>query len=111
MSADSTCQWLNYGLLLLTLPVLVYSGREFYVSAWNGFAHRTANMDTLIAVGTGAAFLYSLAATVVPGFFTSRGPDARSVLRHHGHHHCPDSAGQGAGAAGQNPKPRPPSRP
>ncbi|UOQ74860.1 heavy metal translocating P-type ATPase [Hymenobacter cellulosilyticus] len=66
-------QWLNYGLLLLTLPVLLYSGREFYTSAWNGFRHRAANMDTLIAVGTGAAFLYSLAATVVPGFFTSRG--------------------------------------
>ena len=66
-------QWLNYLLLLLTLPVLAYSGREFYVSAWNGFRHRAANMDTLIAVGTGAAFLYSLAATVVPGFFTSRG--------------------------------------
>jgi len=66
-------QWLNYALLLLTLPVLLYSGREFYVSAWNGFQHRAANMDTLIAVGTGAAFLYSLAATVVPSFFTSRG--------------------------------------
>jgi len=66
-------QWLNYLLLLLTLPVLLYSGREFYVSAWNGFRHRAANMDTLIAVGTGAAFLYSLAATVVPSFFTRRG--------------------------------------
>ncbi|MBC6698196.1 heavy metal translocating P-type ATPase [Hymenobacter puniceus] len=66
-------QWLNYGLLLLTLPVLLYSGREFYVSAWNGFRHRAANMDTLIAVGTGAAFLYSLAATVVPGWFTRQG--------------------------------------
>ncbi len=66
-------QWLNYLLLLLTLPVLLYSGREFYVSAWNGFRHRAASMDTLIAVGTGAAFLYSLAATLVPGFFTSRG--------------------------------------
>jgi Cu+-exporting ATPase len=66
-------QVLNYVLLLLTLPVLLYSGREFYVSAWNGFRHRTANMDTLIAIGTGAAFLYSMAATIVPGFFTSRG--------------------------------------
>ena len=66
-------QWLNYLLLLLTLPVLLYSGREFYGSAWNSFKHRAANMDTLIAVGTGAAFLYSLAATVVPDFFTSRG--------------------------------------
>ncbi|WP_324679905.1 heavy metal translocating P-type ATPase [Hymenobacter sp. GOD-10R] len=73
MMARINMQWLNYALLLLTLPVLLYSGREFYVSAWNGFKHRAANMDTLIAVGTGAAFLYSLAATVVPGFFTSRG--------------------------------------
>ncbi|MGI4743163.1 MAG: heavy metal translocating P-type ATPase [Janthinobacterium lividum] len=66
-------QWLNYGLLFLTLPVLLYSGREFYESAWNGFKHRAANMDTLIAVGTGAAFLYSLAATVVPGWFMRQG--------------------------------------
>ncbi|RYU77670.1 heavy metal translocating P-type ATPase [Hymenobacter persicinus] len=66
-------QWLNYALLLLTLPVLLYSGREFYSSAWNGFKHRSANMDTLIAVGTGAAFLYSLATTVAPGFFMRHG--------------------------------------
>ncbi|GAB2954517.1 heavy metal translocating P-type ATPase [Hymenobacter coalescens] len=66
-------QVLNYVLLLLTLPVLLYSGREFYASAWNGFKHRAANMDTLIAVGTGAAFLYSLAATVAPGWFMHRG--------------------------------------
>ena len=66
-------RWLNYGLLLLTLPVLLYSGREFYSSAWNGFKHRAANMDTLIAVGTGAAFLYSLAATLAPGFFEQHG--------------------------------------
>ena len=66
-------QWLNVALLVLTLPVLLYSGREFYVSAWKGLRHGTANMDTLIAIGTGAAFLYSLAATLVPGFFASRG--------------------------------------
>ncbi|MCC2547444.1 heavy metal translocating P-type ATPase [Hymenobacter sp. BT175] len=66
-------QALNYGLLVLTVPVLLYSGREFFSSAWNSFRHGTATMDTLIALGTGAAFLYSLAATVAPGFFTSRG--------------------------------------
>jgi Cu+-exporting ATPase len=66
-------QWLNYLLLVLTLPVMLYSGREFYVSAWNGLRHRTANMDTLVAVGTGAAFFYSLAATMAPHFFMSRG--------------------------------------
>ena len=63
----------NYALLALTLPVVLYSGREFYSSAWNGLRHRSANMDTLIAVGTGAAFLYSLAATVAPGFFVRHG--------------------------------------
>ena len=66
-------QWLNYGLLLLTLPVLLYSGREFYVAAWKALRHGTATMDTLIAVGTGAAFLYSLAATLAPGFFHRQG--------------------------------------
>jgi len=66
-------QWLNYGLLLLTLPVLLYSGREFYVAAWKALRHGTATMDTLIAVGTGAAFLYSLAATLTPGFFHRQG--------------------------------------
>ncbi|RSK38842.1 heavy metal translocating P-type ATPase [Hymenobacter perfusus] len=64
---------LNYVLLALTLPVLLYSGREFYVSAWNGLRHRTASMDTLIAVGTGAAFLYSLAATLIPHWFMQHG--------------------------------------
>ncbi|WP_201985473.1 heavy metal translocating P-type ATPase [Hymenobacter rubidus] len=64
---------LNGALLLLTLPVLLYSGRDFYRSAWNSLLHRAATMDTLIALGTGAAFLYSLAATLAPGFFTSRG--------------------------------------
>jgi Cu+-exporting ATPase len=65
--------WLNYGLLALTLPVLLFSGREFYASAWKGLRHRSANMDTLIALGTGAAFLYSLAATVAPGYFARHG--------------------------------------
>ena len=64
---------LNYSLLLLTLPVVLYSGREFYVAAWNGLRHRTASMDTLIAVGTGAAFLYSLVATVAPQLFRQHG--------------------------------------
>ena len=66
-------QVLNYGLLVLTLPVLLFSGREFYVSAYNAFLHRTANMDTLIAVGTGAAFAYSVVATVAPALFEQHG--------------------------------------
>ncbi|GAA4509319.1 heavy metal translocating P-type ATPase [Hymenobacter ginsengisoli] len=64
---------LNYVQLALTLPVIFYCGREFYVSAWNGLQHRTASMDTLIAVGTGAAFLFSLVATLLPGWLTNQG--------------------------------------
>ncbi|HEY6110188.1 MAG TPA: heavy metal translocating P-type ATPase, partial [Gemmatimonadales bacterium] len=60
-------------LLGLTLPVLLWSGRRFYKGAWSGFRHRTADMNTLIAVGTGAAFLYSVIATLVPGVFTRAG--------------------------------------
>ena len=67
---------LNWLLLVLTLPVLLYSGRSFFVAAWKTFRHRTATMDTLVAVGTGAAFLYSLLATVAPGWLTRRGVPA-----------------------------------
>ena len=64
---------LNILLLILTLPVVFYSGREFYVAAWKGLRHGTASMDTLVAVGTGAAFLFSLVATLAPAWFSSRG--------------------------------------
>ena len=66
-------RWLKVGLALLTLPVMAWSGRQFYRGAWAGFRHRTADMNTLIAVGTGAAFLYSLVATLAPGVFTRAG--------------------------------------
>ncbi len=45
--------------LVLTLPVLFYAGRGFFQDAWSAARHRSANMNTLIAMGTGAAFLYS----------------------------------------------------
>jgi Cu+-exporting ATPase len=66
-------EWIKLGLALVTLPVVVWSGKQFYVGAWRGFRHRSADMNTLIAVGTGAAFLYSLVATVAPGLFTRAG--------------------------------------
>src|SRR5439155_1289555 len=56
-------EWVKRGLALLTLPVVVWWGRQFYRGAWSGFRHRTADMNTLIAVGTGAAYVYSLVAT------------------------------------------------
>ncbi len=63
---------LSYGLLFLTLWVMLWAGRHFYTRAWTAFRHHSADMNTLIAVGTGAAFLYSVLATVWPDFFLSR---------------------------------------
>jgi Cu+-exporting ATPase len=53
-------------LLVATLFVMAWAGRHFYTRAWKGLRHRSADMNTLIAVGTGAAFVYSAAATFTP---------------------------------------------
>lgn len=71
--AASDPQLLKLGMLVITILVMLFSGRQFYVGAWRGFQHRTADMNTLIAVGTAAAFLYSAVATLVPWVFTSAG--------------------------------------
>ena len=68
--------WMPWLLLVATVGVMVTAGRHFYVRAWSAFRHHSADMNTLIALGTGAAFLYSLIATVTPAFFTSRGVPA-----------------------------------
>ena len=64
---------LTWTLLVVTLGVMLWAGRHFYTRAWAAFRHRAADMNTLVAVGTGAAFLYSVIATVAPGYFLSRG--------------------------------------
>ena len=64
---------LAWALLVLTISVMGWAGRHFYTSAWAAFRHHAANMDTLVAVGTGAAFLYSVVATAAPGFFLRHG--------------------------------------
>ncbi len=66
-------EWIKRGLAVVTLPVLFWSGQQFFRGAWSGFRHRTADMNTLIAVGTGAAYAYSLVATAAPGLFTRAG--------------------------------------
>ena len=68
--------WAPWVLLALTTGVMLSAGRHFYVRAWSAFRHHSADMNTLIAVGTGAAYLYSVIATVSPSFFTSRGVPA-----------------------------------
>ena len=52
--------------LALALPVVVYGGAPFYSAAWNAARHLRSDMNTLIAVGTGTAFAYSLVATAMP---------------------------------------------
>ena len=54
---------------VVTLPVLAWSGRQFFESAWNGLRNHNTNMDTLVALGTGAAWAYSAVAVAAPGLF------------------------------------------
>ncbi|NJM11775.1 MAG: heavy metal translocating P-type ATPase, partial [Synechococcaceae cyanobacterium SM1_2_3] len=56
--------WIVVGLL--TLAAMIYSGGHFFMGAWRQFRHHSANMDTLIALGTGAAWLYSMLVTLFP---------------------------------------------
>ena len=61
-----TSQWVWLGIGLLTLAVLATAGRHFFVGAWKAFRNHNANMDTLIALGTGAAWVYSMAVVLIP---------------------------------------------
>lgn len=65
--------WINLGIL--TLGVMIATGGHFYIGAWKAFRHHNANMDTLIALGTGTAWLYSI---VVAGF-----PEALPEMARH----------------------------
>ena len=56
--------WLVVGVI--TLAVMYFSGRHFYVGAWRSFKSHSANMDTLIALGTGTAWLYSMVVVFIP---------------------------------------------
>ncbi|HEX2168249.1 MAG TPA: heavy metal translocating P-type ATPase, partial [Longimicrobiales bacterium] len=69
VSADML-RWL---LLVITTPVLLWSGRHFFRGAYSGLLHGTADMNTLIALGTGSAYAFSVVATVAPGLFTRAG--------------------------------------
>ena len=55
--------------LVLSVPIVLWAGWPFFVRAWQSVVHRSPNMWTLIGLGTGAAFVYSVAATVAPQAF------------------------------------------
>ncbi|MBW4663126.1 MAG: heavy metal translocating P-type ATPase [Chroococcus sp. CMT-3BRIN-NPC107] len=67
--------WLhNYWLQLVsTAPVQFWCGKAFYIGTWKALQRHAATMDTLIALGTSAAYFYSVFATVFPSFFTTQG--------------------------------------
>ncbi len=66
----------NWIMMALTLPEILIFGRDFYTHAYKQLRHGRANMDTLVAVSTGVAFLFSLFNTIWPEYWTSRGLEA-----------------------------------
>ncbi|QVY65893.1 cation-translocating P-type ATPase [Polaribacter sp. Q13] len=63
----------NWIMMALALPVLFYSGSEFYTIAWKRLKKFSTNMDTLVALSTGIAFLFSVFNTLNPQYFLSKG--------------------------------------
>jgi Cu+-exporting ATPase len=59
----------NYIMLALATPLQFWIGWRFYRGLWDGINAKASNMDTLIAIGTSAAYLYSAIVTIVPGYF------------------------------------------
>ncbi|MFO7922706.1 MAG: heavy metal translocating P-type ATPase [Bacteroidales bacterium] len=65
--------WANWIMMVLTFPVITILGRDFFIIAWKKARYAEANMDTLVAVGTGSAFLFSVFNTLFPGYLLARG--------------------------------------
>ncbi len=63
-------RWIS---LVLTIPILFWLGRSFFVNAWKQAKYGKANMDTLVALSTGVAFIYSVFNTLFPDFWHTRG--------------------------------------
>ena len=57
----------NYAMLALATPLQFWIGWRFYMGLWDGIKAKASNMDTLIAIGTTAAYLYSAIVTISPG--------------------------------------------
>ncbi|GAA4838859.1 heavy metal translocating P-type ATPase [Algivirga pacifica] len=68
-----TIPFAPYLMFLLTLPTIFYSGKDFFVTAYRQAKHGSANMDTLVAMGTGVAFLFSAAQTFFPNWSGTQG--------------------------------------
>jgi len=66
----------NYIMWALATPVVLIFGQQFFIGAWKQAKHRSANMDTLVALSTGVAYLFSMFNTLFPQFWESRGLEA-----------------------------------
>lgn len=66
----------NEIMWLFSTPVVLWLGRDFFINAWKQAKHRSANMDTLVALSTGIAYLFSVFNMVYPEFWESRGLEA-----------------------------------
>lgn len=70
MVIDSTTSQISWGIIgLITLALLVTAGKDFYINSWKAFLHHRATMDTLVSLGTGAAWLFSMAVVIAPNLF------------------------------------------
>jgi Cu+-exporting ATPase len=72
--------WRSYVLFALATPIQLWAAAPFYRAAWNAARHGTTNMNTLIVVGTTAAYGLSVAATFVPNLFYANGLEAHQNL-------------------------------
>jgi Cu2+-exporting ATPase len=63
----------NEIMLILSTPVIFYFGGDFFKNAWKQACHRAMNMDTLVALSTGIAYLFSVFNTLNPNFWIERG--------------------------------------
>ncbi|MDQ2720928.1 MAG: heavy metal translocating P-type ATPase [Bacteroidota bacterium] len=68
-----TMPYANYIMWILATPVVFVFGRQFFINAWKQLKHRSANMDTLVAMSTGIAYLFSVFNILYPQFWLSRG--------------------------------------
>ena len=72
--------WSSWISLVLTTPVVLWAGAPFFVRGWNSLLTRNLNMFTLIAMGTGVAYLYSVAATLAPQLFPPAFRDGHGMV-------------------------------
>jgi len=68
--------WSPYVMLFLTLPIIIYGGKTFFITAYRLALQRTANMDTLVAVSTAISLVFSIFNTFYPNYWLQRGFDA-----------------------------------